>query len=119
MTPVRLLSFDYPYISYTQRYAVARIGVSATVDLVDLVVPITGSLLFIYVVYRIGLKLMLGFSRPVPAPPPAGELRKVRLTYLCTLCGTEVRMTRSPNSAPQGPKCCMEEMELIHDHDND
>ncbi len=97
----------------------ARIGVSATVDLVDLVVPLTGSLLFIYVVYRIGLKLMLGFSRPVPAPPPAGELRKVRLTYLCTLCGTEVRMTRSPTSAPEGPKCCMEEMELIHDHDND
>ena len=48
------------------------------------------SLLFIYVVYRVGLKLMLGFSRPVPPPPPPGELRKVRLTYMCTLCGTEV-----------------------------
>ena len=60
-----------------------------------------------------------GFSRPVPPPPPPGELRKVRLTYMCTLCGTEVRMTRSPNSVPEGPRCCMEEMELIRDHDND
>ena len=91
----------------------------ATVDLVDLVVPVAGSLLFIYVVYRIGLKLMLGFSRPVPPPPPPGELRKVRLTYACTLCGTEVRMTRSPNTTPEGPKCCMEEMELVRDHDYD
>jgi len=98
---------------------VARFGVGATVDLVDLVVPVGTSLLFIYVVYRIGLKLMLGFSRPVPPPPPPGELRKVRLTYACTLCGTEVRMTRSPNNTPEGPKCCMEEMELVRDHDND
>ena len=86
---------------------------------VDLVVRIAVSLVFIYVVYRIGLKLMLGFSRPVPQPPPPGELRKVRLPYLCTLCGTEVRMTRSPSDSPEGPKCCMEEMELIRDHDND
>jgi len=98
---------------------VAAFWLNGTVVLVDLVVPIAGSLLFIYVVYRIGLKLMLGFSRPVPAPPPPGELRKVRLTYMCTLCGTEVRMTRSPNTIPEGPKCCMEEMELIRDHDND
>ena len=91
----------------------------ATVCTVDLVLPIGLSLLFIYVVYRVGLKLMLGFSRPVPSTPPPGELRKVRLTYMCTLCGTKVRMTRSPNSVPEGPKCCMEEMELIRDHDND
>ncbi|MFL3002360.1 MAG: hypothetical protein ACJZ4L_01470 [Candidatus Poriferisodalaceae bacterium] len=97
----------------------APFWVNGTVVLVDLVVPVSGSLLFIYVVYRIGLKLMLGFSRPVPSPPPAGELRKVRLTYMCTLCGTEVRMTRSPNTDPEGPRCCMEEMELIRDHDND
>jgi len=98
---------------------VAPFLVTGTVLRVDLVVPVMGSLLFIYFVYRIGLKLMLGFSRPVPAPPPPGELRKVRLTYMCSLCGTEVRMTRSPNTVPEGPKCCMEEMELIRDHDND
>ena len=92
---------------------------AATVVSVDLVVPVAISLLFVYIVYRIGMKMMLGFYRPVPSPPPPGELRKVRLTYMCSLCGTEVRMTRSPNSAPEGPRCCMEEMDLIRDHDND
>ncbi len=34
-----------------------------------------------------------GLVRPMPEPPPPGELRKVKITYRCSICGTEVRMT--------------------------
>jgi hypothetical protein len=85
---------------------------------VDVVVPLAGSLLFVYVVYRIGLKMMAGFSRPVPPPPPPGELRRVKLAYRCSLCGTEVRMTRAPNQHPEPPRCCMEDMDLVKNHED-
>jgi len=42
---------------------------------------------------KVGFMVLGGFARPVPAPPPPGELRKVRLTYRCSICSTEVRMT--------------------------
>lgn len=71
------------------------------------------SVLFIYAVYRVGLRLMASFSQPVPEPPPPGELRKVRLDYRCSLCGTEVRMTRAPSEMPEPPRCCMDEMDLV------
>ena len=92
--------------------------VASSVVAVDLVLPFLGSLLFIYVVYSIGLKLMAGFSRPVPPPPPPGELRRVKLTYRCSLCGTEVRMVRAPNQHPEAPRCCMEDMDLMKNHDD-
>ena len=79
--------------------------------------PLFLSLLFVYVVYRIGLKMMAGFSRPVPPPPPPGELRRVKLTYRCSLCGTEVRMTHAPQQNPEPPRCCMEDMDLMKNHE--
>jgi len=81
------------------------------------VLPVLGSLLFVYVVYSIGLKMMIGFSRGVPPPPPPGELRQVKLGYRCSLCGTEVRMTRAPNADPEAPRCCMEDMDLVRNHE--
>lgn len=83
----------------------------------DVVVPVLLSLLFIYVVYSLGLRLMASFSRPVPLPPPPGELRQVKLTYRCSLCGTEVRMTRAPQQVPEAPRCCMEDMDLMKNHE--
>ena len=70
-------------------------------------------ILLAYLVYRVGLKIMVSFSRPVPKPPPPGELRQVRLEYRCSLCGAEIRMTRAPLEDPEPPRCCMEPMELM------
>ena len=48
-----------------------------------------------------------------PEPPPAGELRKVKLLYRCSLCGTEVRMTIATNENPEAPRHYMDEMDLL------
>ena len=37
---------------------------------------------------------------PVPEPPDPGELRKVKLVYRCSVCGTEVRMTAAVAEEP-------------------
>ncbi len=89
-----------------------------SVGAVGVVGPLLLSLLFVYVVYRIGLKMMAGFSRPVPPPPPPGELRRVKLSYRCSLCGTEVRMTHAPQQNPEAPRCCMEDMDLMKNHED-
>ena len=94
----------------------AAIRRRSSVEYVNLVLSVLLSLLFVYVVYRIGLKMMAGFSRPVPPPPPPGELRRVKLSYRCSLCGTEVRMTHAPQQQPEAPRCCMEDMDLVKDH---
>ena len=62
---------------------------------------------------RIGVGLLAGFARPVPEPPPAGELRKVKLVYRCSICGTEVRMTAAVDEDPEPPRHCMDEMDLM------
>jgi hypothetical protein len=78
-----------------------------TLVLVLLLVPLA------LVVYIVGVRILASFSRPVPEPPPPGELRRVRLEYRCSLCGSEVRMTRAPTEEPEPPRCCMEPMELV------
>ena len=54
-----------------------------------------------------------GLARPVPEPPPPGELRKVRLRYRCSICGTEVRMTAANDEVPEPPRHCQEDMDLV------
>lgn len=76
------------------------------------------AVLIFLAIYTVGVKMMASFSRAHPAPPPAGELRRVRMTFQCESCGTEVRMTKAPNTDPTGPSCCMQEMELIHNSDD-
>ena len=69
--------------------------------------------LFAYATFRMGVALLGGLARPVPEPPPAGELRKVKIVYRCSICGTEVRMTIAPDEDPQAPRHCLEDMELM------
>lgn len=71
------------------------------------------SILIVVVVMRVGIAIIRGFARPVPAPPPVGELRKVNLRYRCSLCGTELRMTAAPEEDPAPPRHCMDEMQLV------
>lgn len=62
---------------------------------------------------KVGFMVLGGFARPVPEPPPPGELRKVRLTFRCSICATEVRMTAANDQVPEPPRHCMEDMELV------
>ncbi len=74
---------------------------------------IIGAVLFGLIIFRLGLGFLRALARPVPEPPPAGELRKVKIQYRCSLCGTEVRMTTATNEMPTAPKHCLEEMDLV------
>jgi hypothetical protein len=65
------------------------------------------------VIFRTGLGVLRALATPLPEPPPAGELRKVKLMYRCSICGTEVRMTVSPNQDPEPPRHCQDEMDLV------
>jgi hypothetical protein len=65
-----------------------------------------------FLIVRLGLGMLRALARPLPAPPPPGELRKVKIVYRCAVCGTEVRMTMANDEVPDPPRHCMEEMEL-------
>jgi hypothetical protein len=65
------------------------------------------------VLFRMGFRMLRGFAAPVPEPPPPGELRKVRLTYRCGICSTEVRMTAANDEVPEPPRHCQDDMELV------
>lgn len=65
------------------------------------------------VLLKVGMAVLGGFARPVPEPPPPGELRKVRILYRCSICGTEVRMTTSNDEVPDPPRHCQDEMDLV------
>jgi hypothetical protein len=66
-----------------------------------------------WLILKLGFGVLSGLATPLPPPPPAGELRKVRLVYRCSLCGTEVRMTSANDEVPEPPRHCMEDMELV------
>lgn len=65
------------------------------------------------IIFRAGLAMLRGLARPVPEPPPSGELRKVKIAYRCSLCGAEVRMTIAPHEDPEPPRHCLEDMDLV------
>lgn len=65
------------------------------------------------VLLRMGLAVLRTLATPLPEPPPVGKLRKVKLQYRCSLCGTEVRMTVATDESPDPPRHCMDDMELM------
>lgn len=82
-------------------------------SLVVIVLKLALALAAAYVIMRIGLTMVASFSRPVAPPPPPGELRKVKIVYRCSICGTEVRMTTANDEVPDPPRHCMEDMDLV------
>ncbi|MBB32874.1 MAG: hypothetical protein CL455_04425 [Acidimicrobiaceae bacterium] len=70
-----------------------------------------------YVILRIGLSIFRLLATPLPEPPPAGELRKVKLNFRCSTCGSEVRMTVATDEHPDPPRHCMSEMDLLRQSD--
>jgi hypothetical protein len=67
----------------------------------------------VYLIFRVGLAMLKSFARPVPEPPPPGEMRRVKLRYRCALCGMEIRVDRALSEDPEPPRHCMEEMEVV------
>lgn len=65
------------------------------------------------VIFRVGLAMLSSIATPLPEPPPAGELRKVKIMYRCAVCGTEVRMTVAVEEDPEPPRHCQGEMDLV------
>ena len=78
-----------------------------------MVLKIGAAILVGLAIWKVGTTMLGGLARPVPEPPPAGELRKVRLRYRCSICGTEVRMTAANDEVPDPPRHCQEDMELV------
>jgi hypothetical protein len=66
-----------------------------------------------FAILRLGYAMISGLAQPVPEPPDPGELRKVKLVYRCSICGTEVRMTAAVAQEPEPPRHCMEDMDLL------
>ena len=66
-----------------------------------------------WLIFKAGFAVLGGFARPVPEPPPPGELRRVKITFRCSICGTEVRMTLANDEMPDPPRHCLEDMELV------
>jgi hypothetical protein len=79
------------------------------VIVVKLVIAVMAGLL----IWRVGITMLGGLARPVPEPPPAGELRKVKLLYRCSICGTELRMTAANDQVPEPPRHCQDDMDLV------
>ena len=65
-----------------------------------------------YVIISVGLTVLGGLARPIPEPPPEGEMRKVRFTFRCDICGAEVRMVLAPTEDPPPPRHCGDDMRL-------
>jgi len=77
------------------------------------IIRILLAIAFGYLIIRAGLAMLRGMAAPIPEPPPAGELRKVKIQFQCQICGTEVRMTLSTDQEPEAPRHCMQEMDMI------
>jgi hypothetical protein len=65
------------------------------------------------VIIRVGMAMLGALARPIPEPPPRGELRRVKIGFRCAICGTEVRMTVANDEMPDPPRHCQDEMDLI------
>jgi hypothetical protein len=72
-----------------------------------------GSLILGALILRVGFFFLQQFATPPPPPPDPGTLRKVKLTYRCSVCGTEVRMTAATDEDPEPPRHCMDDMQLV------
>lgn len=66
-----------------------------------------------YLILRVGIAMLRALVAPTPEPPPAGELRRVKLRYRCPVCGLELRVTTAADEDPAPPRHCMDEMDLV------
>ncbi len=102
-------------IQARRRLALRIVSVIGTGVLLAFGFPIIRTVVAVLAAYfalAIGIRILGAFARPIPVAPPAGELRRVKLTYRCPSCGTEIRMTLANDTVPAAPRHCSDEMEL-------
>ena len=63
--------------------------------------------------WKSGIGMLRSFTTPMPAPPPAGEMRKINVKYRCNVCGLEIKLTLAPDEDPPPPRHCLEDMDII------
>ena len=66
-----------------------------------------------FVIMKLGLFILRALARPIPEPPPSGEMRRVNLRFRCSNCGVELKMTAAPDEDPPPPRHCLEDMQLV------
>lgn len=71
---------------------------------------VAGGLVLGVVIWKIGIGMLRSVTRPLPEPPPPGEMRKISVRYRCDVCGVELKMTLAPDEDPPPPKHCLEDM---------
>ena len=77
------------------------------------IIWVGAGILFGWVFWKVGIGMLRSFTTPMPAPPPAGEMRKINVRYGCGVCGLEIRLTMAPDEDPPPPKHCLEDMDLV------
>jgi hypothetical protein len=77
---------------------------------ISTVLWVLGGVVLAVVLWTAGIGMMRSVTRPLPPPPPAGEMRKINLRYRCDVCGVELKMTMAPDDDPPPPKHCLEDM---------
>jgi hypothetical protein len=65
------------------------------------------------VLWKSGIGMLRSFTTPMPAPPPAGEMRKINVKYRCNVCGLEIKLTLAPDEDPPPPRHCLEDMDIV------
>ena len=71
------------------------------------------ALLLAFVLWKTGIGMLRSMTTPMPAPPPAGEMRRINVKYRCSVCGLELKMMLAPDEDPPPPRHCLEDMDLI------
>ena len=77
------------------------------------IVWVVAGILMGALLWKTGFGMLRSFTTPMPAPPPAGEMRKVNVKYRCTICGLEIKLTLAPDEDPPPPKHCLDEMVVV------
>jgi hypothetical protein len=77
---------------------------------ISTVLWVLGGLVLAVVLWKAGIGMLRSVTRPLPPPPPAGEMRKINVRYRCDVCGVELKMTMAPDDDPPPPKHCLEDM---------
>jgi hypothetical protein len=77
---------------------------------ISTVLWVFGGVVLGIVLWKAGIGMLRSVTRPLPPPPPAGEMRKINVRYRCDVCGVELKMTMAPDDDPPPPKHCLEDM---------